>query len=138
MGLNEIAKGKANAITTTALPTIAPFQVCLFGIDAHLVFVVHRTGVAAGPVVGLDARPLFVLCGSLDDAALDLHRIRHEVHHHVGNPLVITGVRHGRRRKGPRSVETALFDPGRIFSRHGGSSGMEMNILRLLLSLSPF
>ena len=66
----------------------------------------------ANLVVGLDT-------GSFYHAALDLHGVRHDVHYHVGETLVISNIRHGLGRKSPRPVETGFLDPGRIFFRHG-------------------
>ena len=90
-----------------------------FGVDAFFVFVVDCTDVATGLVVGLDAGRVVLAFVSLYDAALNLHRVRHQVHYHIGNPLVVPDVRHGLSGECPCPIETTLFDPGRIFFRHG-------------------
>ena len=99
--------------------TIAPFNRMRFGVDAFFVCVVDCSDMATGLVVGLDAGRVVLVLVPLYDAASNLHRVRHQVHYHIGNPLVVSDVRHGLSRECPRPIETTLFDPGRIFFRHG-------------------
>ena len=112
--------------------TIAPFDFGCFRVDAFFVFVVLRTDVAAGPVVGLDAGLLFLVV-PLDDAAFHLHRIRHQVHYDVSESLIVTRIRHGLGCERPRPIEAATLDPGGIFFRHGKNKRLALGLSIVLL-----